>query len=743
MIIASQIRAWGSLQLRAAVREAKSHPLLPIVLGAYGVALLAVVAHALMSGSFFGGDPGEYLLTGQGYLSGTHDLFTYPYPLLPILYIPWILVVHDPLTLFQIADVLSAVLLLGVTLSSYVFIRRLGYPYFPSLVGALMVGTAPIMLDSVGWGGQAQMVAMILGTLALSRTVGWKGIPTPREALVPGLFVAVAILAEPYAAAFFATAIALDLLLRWRGRLFSGRGFLAGVVLASAPVVAGAVLVVLQGNVAANALSSTLASETGNGGLWVDLIVRLTFGDPFLALAYAGLILLYGVWGRSYGSFPGVAGPSYLTPALGLAVGIEAVVLTPSAFADRFLYFVPLPLGLLAAQVMSVAPGWPVQAPEVAAAPRRPRSNLASQTTPFLPFLVAFVLLIQVGAASTTYPASLVFYGEANGGLTDLTFIRGENGSLLYVDPNVDMFPASFASGQDLYPTVQPFWFTQSSQQAAAVEALTLTAGDRWIDAGATRVVDSQPSIGTGSPSILSNLGGNELDVLRLNDSGADLSLRSTTNGSSHATALSYAPSIVSRVADGGVTDAYAWTGVWVNKSITTQGDGIAVDIDFTASEEDWTGVNLTLDSPDCSILGVTTTAGAGGGAWANVSQAYQGPWTTTFFDSTLEALGTNTSSVNITPSYNPSGLPNLWLRFSVDPGHTQVQIRLWIRPPTAVAAEPTITLEVPAMKQDGIRWVVLHLPASQEDIGRFMDDSALVLYETTSSYDIFEVGGP
>lgn len=702
---------------------------------AYAVLVVGVAIWGISSGSFFGDDPAEYLLSARSFLAGSSNLFTYPYPLLPIFYIPWVALVTNPVLLFQLADVFSAVLLVIVSLVTYPLASAAGASPRASLTAALMVGTAPIMLDGVGWGDQSQLLAMVFGTVALTSVLKWSPTGRTKAPIWAGVLLGLSVLSEPYSAAYFILATATFLILRERRNLFNFREILSLLPLALPVAIAGGALIVLQGQVASNALNSTLVGQLGNGTIWVELLVRITFGNTLLIVAYAILVLLVALVDMS--PHPLGATVRCLVPALGVAVAAEALVLTPTAFADRFLYFIPLPMGLLSAALLTFPPLSPSDLRPARAGPST-TVRTAGGPTAAIPLLVVFVLIVQIALASVTYPGSINFYGAPNQEISGLTFLRGETGSILYVDPNVDMFPAAYASGQDVYPTVQPYWFTQNDQRSAAIDALTLAAGPQWLDAGSTRVVDSEPTTGVGSPSILSTEGAELLDVLSLNDSSSVATGPAGLQGSGDSPSLRQAQLMTETQIENSLLDEYSWPGVWVNKTTTVADNEVNVGFSLASSSGPWKALNLSFDSPDCTIVSISNTTAGSTSMSVTLEEVYQAPWTETNVQSTLSLTVTNGTMVGIKPAISAGGLDSVDADVAADPGHAKLQVEVRIEPPSSVAQPATTVLEPSVLASDGIRWVVLHLPAASSEEGRFRNDSAFTVYALSPYYEIF-----
>ncbi len=477
-----------------------------VLTGAYCVFVLAPIVALVQAGWGIAGDPSEYLLTAsQGLRTGPGEL-PYVFPAMPWLYTP-VGVLNVPFgAAYAAADVLSGILAIGVAGAFAALGRAVGRSWLSAGVAGAAAGTFPAVLGEVGWGGQAQFLAILLGAVAGAVLLSEFGGRQPlRARLVAGLLLGGAALAEPYAAACLVLfALAATILMTGRGAVRLRA--LPGYVLLLAPAAAAVGFVTVRAGASSPTdLGSPVITYAGSPGGLGFILATLGFSAPWTALGY-GLVLAAVV--ASLVLPPG--GTSLQRSALiaaAVAFLLQALVVTPATYAPRAAAFFVLPLVVSVAILLSPTV-LPVRRPESSApAPARRRWTLrgAARGRPWrwaAATIAVAIVLIQVGLAWGSYPANLKFNEFNAAAIAQLTWLRDQGGSVMLVAPETLTFPVAFATERPLFPAVQPFWFDTPEERSAAVLACTVASGAEWLGAGPLEVVGTGPAGRLSSPSV-------------------------------------------------------------------------------------------------------------------------------------------------------------------------------------------------------------------------------------------------
>jgi hypothetical protein len=443
--VAARARGKTAAQLLSFMRNPRAlrWPLLVL----YGLLLGVPLAWVLSAHRFIGYDWSEYAITAQGYLTQQTSLYTYPYPLLPAIYLPTsALGVSAGATL---AAVLSALLLLGSVLACYHLLRGLTPNGWAQLAGTASVGTFPLWLHEVGWGGQAQFFAIILGLVALAFTIPFASQPSWKGTAPVAVLLGLAALAEVYAAAFFTMAAIFYIALARGNTMFTLPVILRSIPVLLVPGTIALATTVSNPSVAQAGLSQPLGLVITSPGVLVALLARLGANIPGLELGYLLLVPCY-LYLRTRGLIAATRAPKLL-PAVAIAGIFETLVLTPQEYPTRGLYFLAIPLCVAMAEIVASIPlgGDPptssgnARRSATTMPVRAPERTIASATVVCL-----LVLALQIGVSPTVYGTSLTYYSYPSSSLNDLSFLRGQNGSIAYMSSQALEFPASWASGR-------------------------------------------------------------------------------------------------------------------------------------------------------------------------------------------------------------------------------------------------------------------------------------------------------
>jgi len=471
----------------------------------YGILVLGPVVVLLHLGWAFGGDPSEYLLTAhRGFGAGSGDL-PYVFPLVPALYSPVSALNPSFADAYALADVVSGLLVIALAGSFGVLGYVVGRGRLASASAAASAGTFPAILGEVGLGGQAQFVALILGTLAAALVLAATPcVPSMRARVGAGLLLAAAALAEPFTAACLVIFVSVALLLALGRRERSWRTGAGYVPLLFPPVLAVAAVELLAGASAPGGLGGSVLSYAVASGGGSFALHALGFADLWTTLGYAiilgGLVVVVVVapgLGRREGAAVGASLVAFL---------LEALIVTPAVYWPRAAYFFVLPAAVTTAVLVARLER---SALGTGSAPRGgPRLPLrvSTRTSRWVGHLVAVaavaVVVGQVATAYSAYPGTLQFNEFRPTDLGALSWLRSADGGIVLVAPSALTFPVAYATERPLYPAVQPFWFDTDEERSAAVFADTVTAGASWIDAGPLEVVEAGAPGSPSSPSL-------------------------------------------------------------------------------------------------------------------------------------------------------------------------------------------------------------------------------------------------
>jgi hypothetical protein len=716
------------------------------VLAGFVVFVFAPIAAVSNQGILFGGDWGQYLITSHAYLHGQFQVLSYPYPVLPLLYIPVELAAPNVVAAALAAETIGGLLLIAIFVAAYSLFEALTRSKGAALLAALFLGTTPLFLDELGWAGQAQFLAIALGLAALSlylRRVGPDG--ALRPTIVVSLLLTIAGLTEAYSTAFFLFAIVAHLLLVHRRAAFGRTWLVRGAILLVPAVVALALLTIFNPALAGTSLGGSLATHLGYGPLYVALFERLTFHSPPLEVLYpvvAGVYVL--LW-------PKIAAPDparrWLVPALALAWVPMFVVLTPAVDTDRSLYFALPPL---AAMIGEIAAGLPAlwdryTDPARGRAPRPTRwGPMPRGRAAVLPVLAVAALLtvgVQVGVSSYTAYGSLTYYGYPTGVLQQLTPLASENGTVLLLSPNLGSFSAAWAAGLNTYfgPPTQPAMFTRANQQQAVITGTLLSNGPAWIAAGNTWVVNSEPTWQTPAPAILEYQGLYLVETLSFNDSLATVTFSPTGSPLYNETlALSAAPSIVASANATALTTVYGFPGVTVTKTVSVAANGtIDLDLSYRFSGVNAKAVTVALSAP--ALLPTTTNAPARVPSSVTVQQTYRNGYLPTVFTNTvaLSAPGLSGTTVYVGGSRPFAGelISNLTTRA---PNVTSLSVAMAITTGGLSSGPGTVVSEAPVLAANDLAWVAVERSSPGQYLERFLNDPKFTLWATEPYYLLF-----
>ncbi len=723
-----------------------------LVLAAFALFVYVPIAKALSRGVLFGYDWSEYALTARDWLTHQSNAYAYPSPVLPLIYVPFVAVTTDPVAIGLVAAALSGLLIVLLFLAGSRLFRIASGSGWAGLLGGLMLVTAPLFLDEVGWGGQSQFLAILLGVLALAVLLERVVLRDRRSwAIVVALLLTIGVLSEPYAELYFVVATAVLLVLVFGREVGRPGNLLTGAAILLPPIAAAGALAVLNPATAATVSSQGAEAVLGNPAVYPALYVRLAFYNPALELLYPVLVLAY-LLTRGVRRYPD---PRFrwLVPALAVAEVPQFFVLTPWVDLDRAFYFLMVPFGAMVAELAVVLPVlWRRARARVEEAdPPRPASP-SRRVRPYIVPTIALVAVLTVGAqmgvATHSYYGSLTYYSYPQGDLSELSFLRSANGSVLFVSPTSNFFPAAWATGRPLLPgpPAQPAAFTVPSQQSAVETANVLTLGGTWIAAGDVWAVDSEPAGTSSAPGILELSSDYLLETLAIDDALQTITF--TTSSAPNVVqldALSQAPSIVHTVNATSLVTEYAWPDLSVTKSVSLAPNGaIAVTLDYALSGASLETINASVEAPGYLPISAAVPAPNMLGP-VTLTQSYSPGIVPIRYSDTV---GVSASGLvgNTTFHSAGGGVPaHVLEEFHPAPGSgDRFAVVLEITPGTRVSLPGSVDTEAPALATNDVNWEVVERGTSNAVVERFLNDPEFSLDSVTSHYLVFRTNwGP
>jgi hypothetical protein len=711
------------------------------------VFIFVPIAAMFARGQLFGGDWGQYVLTSGLYLHPQSNMLSYPEPFLPLLYVPVTAVFGYGVAAGYVADFLSGVLLIAIYLGAYRVFRELTGSSYSGILGALLLTTAPLVLDEVGWAGQAQFLALVLG-LATTWVLLRKVLADGRYwwALVAGLLLALAVLTEAYTTLYFLMVLLVFLLLAFHRELLERRTIEVLAATFVTPIVAVIVLARANAGLTGNVLAQPILARAGYLPMYKALYLRFVFDSWILLVLYPSILLAYGLlWRHLEYSRPTY---KWLVPALLVAWVPQFLLFTPVVDTDRALYFAFLPAAAMIALIARALPG--VWRGAVARAPTHVYTTRWGQVPRGRRLIVPTIALValltvgaQAGVASHTFYGSLTYYGYDSGVLSELNVLDSKNGSLLLVTPDLGTFAAAWASGRNAFfgPPSQPATFTRSNQQQAVIDGNLLSYGASWVGAGNTWAVDAEPYWGDPAPLILQYQGTYLFQSLEMNDSSQWVAFSSNaTPGVVENVSLFSAPSITHTVNPEDLTTTYNWSGLSVTKTIASDGEGnITVAFRYHCEDSVLRGAGLSLVLPNPRRTIETTYAAAlPSRLW--VSQILKNGFLPFAFGNTVGVTAPGATGSTQYLAKNSSSDGRIVSVLSPGPAtSTELAATISIAPVDLSSPPATVTDERTVLAANDISWVAVERSMGVRFLERFLEDPEFTLYASTPHYLIFE----
>ncbi len=708
------------------------------------------MAAVFAQGLLFGGDWGQYVLTSQLYFNHQPNTLYYPEPVLPLLYVPVTLLWGSSSTsVGYAADIAGGLLLLGIYLVAYRLFSELTGSRWAGLTGALLVATSPLLMDEVGWAGQAQFLAILLGLLGF--WVLFRKVVVERKerwSIVVGALLALSALSESYSALYFLVALAAWFLLAHRERVVS-RAVLPRILACFLPaVLAVAALAFANASLAGNVLGQPIVARVAYLPMYKALYLRFAFDSWVLLVLYPSILVAYlclALLGRlryAQGAY------RWFVPALAIAWVPQFLFFTPVVYTDRALYFAVVPAGAMVALLARALPTvWRRAIDRPGARVWRTRwGRVARDRHGYAPLLVAVAVLTvgaQAGVAAHSFYHSLTYYSYDAQVLEELEQMQSKNGSMLLLTPNLGNFASAWASGRNTLfgAPIQPATFTRTDQQAATVNGNLLSYGPSWISVGDTWAIDAEPAWSSPAPLLLQYSGQYLFPTLEMNDSLGWVAYSPSSDPSLvENVSLFSAPSIVHRSNATSLITLYAWPGLLVTKTISTNAAAdVTIGFRFAPSGTIVRGAGFAFSLPNPRHT-LETTYSAAIPSSLKLTQVYKNGFLPYPFSDTvdLSASGFTGTTVYTPANATADGTVVSVLAASASPpGGTSATYT--IAPDGMSSLPATVIGESTVLSANQVSWVAVEQSMGTPFLERFLNDPQFSLFATTPHYLFFE----
>lgn len=715
---------------------------------AIGAGLTVPIAVLLRHGQLLGGDWAEYLYTADIYAGHTPlGALAYPFPALPALYLPLLFGrTVGPVEASQVANLATPFLVVGFAYAGYFLCRAHSRSRWAGLLGALAIAGFPLVEYEIAWGGQAQLLAYLLGALALWVLID-RALPARswRAALVCGVILSIAAASELYAASFLIVTVWI-LTIAAAGRILASRRGLAmwGAAIVP-PTLTAAGLASINSALGHPTGIPALGSLIGYRHLEVSLWLTLTSSDSLVGASYLVIVLLYLAFRLT--THPSNASQRWTVPAMVLAWLVIGLGITPASDADRALYPLVFPFSLV---ISELGASWPAGSGRSCPAPRwnlRPRDLEWA-----LPVLVVASLAatgVQFGTDMQAYPNALAGYEFSHGLVSELTWLRGQDGAAIYDGAPVSrLFQVEWATERPLYPgpTFQPYLLTSAPKEATAVQGTELSYGQAWISDGEFTLTDPGGSWGQPSPGLLMFRSGFLYMTIESDD--FENSIRYSTNaspGATYTTDMHHgATSIDETVTTGAIFDNYTLAGLSVERVLSASRDGTFYwNYTIRCASVVPDNASIFITSPGLVPTRASTISRSNHSSTERLTQTYAAGWQRHL---TVEyTIGANSTAAGLSTAYIPAGQYGIFqLEYALTPSSPAVrtfQLSLAVHPHGASHDPPVVHSEREVLTADQIRWVVLDRSSSPIILQRFMNDPVYSLFRTSTHYFVLQVG--
>ena len=704
--------------------------ILAIVIGYALIIYIPIYNYVVVKGQFFGNDVAQYLLTARCLIEGKENLFKYPYLLVPLLYIIPTLVIRDLLDLYAFALFVSGLLITMTVCVMYYLLKNFIEKPIARILSTLFFGTFPLTLDIIGWGGQSTLMALFLGlsSIAFMTNYYYHAVySTKRKKLITlsSLTLLLSTLTEPYISIYFI--VTLGLLILWEVKCCNLKKLLKEAILLVPSLLVIAFILFDGMNVHEKILTTSLLIYfVIEPSILNRLMSRFTFDYFLLYFALIAVISAYLAL-KLHLKFRSVDNHSHILALTAIALLVQ-VLITPAQYADRGLFLSSIPITIMLGKVMDYVM----------------LHDINKQNSKLIALVALLLTLLVPGIGIDIYNNALGFYFVDKDLLSNISFIRYEEGNVLYISPHPWSFSLAYITDKDVYPTTQPVWFIRKSQVDASILAMSLAWGIRWIDAGEIKVVDSTPIWVQPSPAIYVAKYPYYVELFRLGDGFMPIVFSPTNNESMiWYESPFYAKEIKAWNTNISMFSVYRYDFLTIEKIINVDNSGavnILLNYDFINSfprEIKLRLVSLMLKDTRAFIVFNNDTY-----AQIKLIQSFEEPWLKYYYHTTVEVyvLSSDITTAAEFIERDEWGLPELAVTFKPLIRVSNVTVLLKVKVDNVNIRPPRVVTEDKAIKDANIRWVIISTDSHPDIIQRFERDPLYEKHVNLQKYVIFKV---
>ena len=275
----------------------------------------------LYKGYFFGDDPYEYVLSAKVMFQGLHSIYSYPYPVMGIIYFPTIFMSNIDIIYFS--TILSMVFFLIMFFSFYLMLESFDLDHISKILGSLTFSFSIPFFNEIGWGGQAQFLSLSFSFIAVYFFMKNKNYSY--------IFIFLSLLTEPYSAVFSIIVIFSFIIYK--------KFFIRLIPFIISIIMAGLIIISLK-----NPSSIVLQPFITHLSLGIFDIFNIYYSLVLLTLIVL-IVILINIRTLFYKT---EEGKKYLPVITFFIIPLVAYLLiTPYNVPGRISYFIMIPIGLI------------------------------------------------------------------------------------------------------------------------------------------------------------------------------------------------------------------------------------------------------------------------------------------------------------------------------------------------------------------------------------------------------------
>lgn len=687
----------------------------------------------------FGLDVPQYLLTARNMIEGKKNIFNYPYPLLPVIYLLPSIFIKDLFTLYVLGLFISGFIMITMVIIAYNMIRNILKAEISAIISALTLGLSPLLLDTIGWGGQSTLVAILWGLLALTFMHMYLRDKMIKYFIISLFSLSLSTFSEPFISGYFIVSNILLILFtgirieRNNARIL--KTLIKRIDLHISILFSIMLMMVTWFYIRWQKADIVQYYPLGlyiieeHYVLW-DLLYRLTYQKivifySFILIASAYLTIKLITKHKNDLIYLDV-----FVKATGLAL-IMIILATPAQYADRGAALYPIPLSTMLGAVTD----------HLISNGNRIRScNKLLAVTALILTLLSFSIGLYI------YNYSLSFYHVDKEFLEFVSPLRYEEGEVIIISPSPWVFPLAYITGKNISMTSQPVWFIDKSQVEASITAMTIAWGTRWIEAGELKVVDSTP-IGF-QPSLaiyvakypyyveLFRLG-------RLGDAFLPIEFSPMYNESIiWYESPYYARKVTAWNSMNAMYSMYEYETLIVNKTVNVDDEGTAfIVLDYHFINSFPRRIDIRLVSLMINEMEAYTSYSNNTYARVHVIQVFREPWIRLRYITMIECQVSDNATLSAEYIERDEwGLPEIRLTIIPTTRIENIKAILKIRVLNIDIKKPYVVVQENVLRDKNIRWIIVDRGTHHDIIFRFEKDPLYEKYAESHKYMIFRV---